>query len=135
MVRYRMYLVDRFGKFRWPHDLNAQNDGDALALVHAMQHACSDMPVTMELWQGARRIPGVSGKTPSVLRETWEAMLVKRQDALLRTEEAFCNSGTAVARSRRLRERIEDTKRAIEDRARGQAHVPLNVSDLSEART
>jgi len=116
MVRYRMYLVDRFGKFRWPHDLNAQNDGDALALVHAMQHACSDMPVTMELWQGARRIPGVSGKTPSALKETWEDMLARRQEALLETEEALSNSGTAIARSRRLQERIEDTKRAMERR-------------------
>jgi hypothetical protein len=117
MAWYRMYLVDKFGKFRWPHDLNADSDSEALALVHAMQHACSDMAVSMELWQGARRIPGVSGKTPSILRETWEEMLAKRQDALLRTEEAFCNSGTAVARSRRLRERIEDTKRAIRTRA------------------
>ena len=116
MARYRMYLVDRFGKFRWPHDMNAQNDGDALALVHAMQHACSDMPVTMELWQGARRIPGVSGKTPSALRETWEDMLARRQEALLETEEALSNSGTAIARSRRLKERIEETKRAMESR-------------------
>jgi|ERR1051326_3298517 hypothetical protein len=116
MAWYRMYLVDKFGKFRWPHDLNADNDSDALALVHAMQHACSDMAVSMELWQGARRIPGVSGKTPTILRETWEEMLAKRQEALLRTEEALSNSGTAIARSRRLQERIEDTKRAIENR-------------------
>jgi hypothetical protein len=94
MVRYRMYLVDRFGKFRWPHDLNAQNDGDALALVHAMQHACSDMPVTMELWQGARRIPGVSGKTPSALKETWEDMLARRQEALLETAAAGFRSAS-----------------------------------------
>lgn len=118
MAWYRMYLVDKFGKFRWPHDVNADSDGDALALVHAMQHACSDMAVNMELWQGARRIPGVSGKTPTVLRETWEEMLAKRQEALLRTEEAVSNSGTAIARSRRLQERIEDTKRAIENRNR-----------------
>ena len=117
MARYRMYLVDRFGTFRWPHDLSAPSDCDALALVHAMQHACSDMPITMELWQGARRIPGVSGKTPSALRETWEDMLARRQEALLQTEEALSNSGTVVARSRRLRERIEDTKRAIESRS------------------
>ena len=125
MARYRMYLVDKFGKFRWPHDLNADSDGDALALVHAMQYACSDMAVSMELWQGARRIPGVSGKTPSALRETWEEMLANRQEALLRTEVAFSNSGTAIARSRRLQERIEDTKRAIENRD----GVPPNAGD------
>jgi len=129
MVRYRMYLVDRFGKFRWPHDLNAQNDGDALALVHAMQHACSDMPVTMELWQGARRIPGVSGKTPSALKETWEDMLARRQEALLETEEALSNSGTAIARSRRLQERIEDTKRAME-RRKAPLSAPADASAI-----
>jgi len=131
MAWYRMYLVDTFGKFRWPHDLNAESDSDALALVHAMQYACSDMAVTMELWQGARRIPGVSGKTPSVLRETWEEMLANRQEALLRTEEAFSNSGTAIARSRRLRERIEDTKRAIENRDR---LAPAESGSLPEVR-
>jgi hypothetical protein len=89
-----------------------------------MQHACSDMPVTMELWQGARRIPGVSGKTPSALRETWEDLLARRQEALLQTEEALSNSGTAVARSRRLKERIEETKRAIESRAQVGASTP-----------
>lgn len=124
MARYRMYLVDTFGKFRWPHDLNAHSDGDALALVHAMQHACSDMPVTMELWQGARRIPGVSGKTPSALRETWEELLAHRQEALLQTEEALSNSGTAIARSRRLQERIEDTRRAIESRSQDSGSAP-----------
>ena len=129
MARYRMYLVDRFGKFRWPHDLNAQNDGEALALVHAMQHACSDMPVMMELWQGARRIPGVSGKTPSALRETWEDLLLRRQEALLETEEALSNSGTAIARSRRLQERIEETKRAMESRS-GLRIVPADGSEV-----
>ena len=124
-----MYLVDKFGKFRWPHDLNAQNDGDALALVHAMQHACSDMPVTMELWQGARRIPGVSGKTPSALKETWEDMLARRQEALLETEEALSNSGTAIARSRRLQERIEDTKRAME-RRKAPLSAPADASAI-----
>lgn len=118
MAWYRMYLVDKFGKFRWPHDLNATNDSEALALVHAMQHACSDMAVTMELWQGARRIPGVTGKTPNLLRETWEEMLAHKQETLLQTEEALCNSGTSVSRSRRLKERIEDTRRAIESRDR-----------------
>lgn len=127
MAWYRMYLVDKFGKFRWPHDLNADSDSEALALVHAMQHACSDMAVNMELWQGARRIPGVSGKTPTVLRQTWEQMLAKRHDALLRTEEALSNSGTAIARSRRLQERIEDTKRAIESRNR----VPATPADVA----
>jgi hypothetical protein len=126
MARYRMYLVDRFGKFRWPHDLNAQNDGDALALVHAMQHACSDMPVTMELWQGARRIPGVSGKSPTALKETWEDMLARRQEVLLETEEALSRSGTAVARSRRLQERIEETKRAIASRS-GVRSAPAEI--------
>jgi len=124
MARYRMYLVDKFGKFRWPHDLNAASDSEALALVHAMQYACSDIAVNMELWQGARRIPGVSGKTPTILKETWEEMLAHRQEALLQTEEAFCNSGTIVARSRRLKQLIEDTRRAIEDRGRGAAVEP-----------
>lgn len=124
-----MYLVDKFGKFRWPHDLNAANDSDALALVHAMQYACSDIAVNMELWQGARRIPGVSGKTPHILRENWEEMLAHKQETLLQTEEAFCNSGTIVARSRRLNQLVEDTRRAIEDRDRSAPVEPAATAN------
>src|SRR4051812_21578343 len=72
MAWYRMYFVDRLARFRFPHDLYADNDRDALALAHALQYACSDIHVGVELWQGARRVPGASNKSPEALRANWE---------------------------------------------------------------
>jgi hypothetical protein len=133
MMWYRMYLVDRLGKFRWPHDLHAENDGDALAMTHAAQYACSDVPVGVELWQGARRIPGASGRSAMVLRASWKAVLARKQEALLRTEEALHNSGTAIARSRRLMERIEATRQAMQnsqDAAASRASAETRLPDV-----
>jgi hypothetical protein len=114
MARYRMYFVDRMGKFRWPYDLYAGDDGDALAMAHALQYACSDVPVGVELWQGARRIPGTSNRTPGAFRASWDAVSAQKQEALLQMTEALRNSGTAVARSRRLLERMNALRSDME---------------------
>jgi hypothetical protein len=110
-----MYFVDRLGLFRVPHDLNADNDKDALAMARALQYACSDIPAGIELWQGARRIPGASSRTPVALRANWEEVLARKREALLKVEEALHNNGTAIARSRKLKERIEATRQAIQN--------------------
>jgi hypothetical protein len=109
-----MYFVDRMGKFRWPYDLYAGDDADALAMAHALQYACSDVPVGIELWQGARRIPGTSNRTPGAFRASWDAVCAQKQEALLQMTEALRNSGTAVARSRRLMERVAALRSEME---------------------
>jgi hypothetical protein len=115
MAWYRMYFIDRLGLFRVPHDLNADNDKDALSMAHALQYACSDIHAGIELWQGARRIPGASSRTPMALRASWDEVLARKQETLLRIEEALHNGGTAIARSRKLEERIEATRLAIQN--------------------
>ena len=107
MARYRMYIVDRLGKFRWPYDLYVTDDSDALEIAHALQYACSDVPVAIELWQGARRIPGTSNRAPGAFRANWDQVSANRREALLQVTEALRNSGTTVARSRRLSERMD----------------------------
>ena len=109
MARYRMYFVDRLGKFRWPYDLYATDDGDALEMAHALQYACSDVHVVIELWQGARRIPGTGSlnRTPGAFRANWEQVCANKREALIQLTEALRNSGTTVARSRRLSERMD----------------------------
>jgi hypothetical protein len=101
MAQYRMYVVDKAGKFRWPYDLFAPGDDDARSMAHAAQYMCADLPIAVELWDGARRVPGTSGRrAPS--RDRWEQACAAQPEALFRLTEALRNSGTVVARSRRL---------------------------------
>jgi hypothetical protein len=106
MAKYRMYFVDRSGRFRWPFDLSAKGDGDALSVAHAAQYVCSDVPVAVELWDGARRIPGTSDRRMQLSREYWDRACSAQPEVLLRLTEALRNSGTTVARSRRLSEQM-----------------------------
>lgn len=106
MAQYRMYIVDRSGRFRWPYDLSANGDGDALSMAHAAQYVCSDMPVAVEVWHGARRIPGTS-HIRQATRDQWERACSAQPEALLQLTEALRNSGTTVARSRRLSQEMD----------------------------
>src|SRR5258705_13840942 len=112
MAWYRIYFVDPQHDLRWPYDLYAQDDAHALILAHAALDACSDVQIAVELWQGARRIAGTSNRPPAI-RANWEELPVDRQETLLQIEEALLHSGTAIARSRRLRERMNSLRNEI----------------------
>jgi|SRR6185369_11289196 hypothetical protein len=107
MAWYRMYFVDHLARFRCPCDLDAQSDGEARAMAYALQYACSDVHVGIELWQGARRIPGAFHNTPDALRSSWEQVSASRENDLLKLEQSLFRSGTILSRSRKLAERIE----------------------------
>ena len=94
-------------------NLHAENDAHALILAHASQDACSDVQIAVELWQGARRIAGTSNRPPEAIRANWEELPVDRQETLLQIEEALLHSGTMIARSRRLRERMNSLRNEI----------------------
>ena len=113
MAWYRMYFVDRLQEFRWPYDLHADDDAHALSLAHASQDACSDVQIGVELWQGARRIAGTSNRRPAAIRANWEELPVESQVCLLQIEEALLHSGTMMARSRRLLERVDSLRTEI----------------------
>ena len=118
MAQYRMYVVDKSGRFRWPYDLSARGDDDARSMAHAAQYMCADLPVAVELWHGARRIPGTAGRgAPS--RDRWEQACSAEPEALLRLTDALRNSGTAVARSRRLSAHLD----ALRSRQNPQLHA------------
>jgi hypothetical protein len=113
MAWYRMYFVDRLQEFRWPYDLHAEDDAHALSLAHASQDACSDVQICVELWQGARRIAGISNRLPDAIRANWEELPIDKQMSLLQIEEALLHSGTKIARSRRLLERMNSLRDQI----------------------
>lgn len=113
---YRMYFVDRQQKFRWPYDLYGEDDAHALTLAHASQDACSDVQIDVELWQGARRVAGISTRRPETIRVHWEELPVESQQRLLQIEEALLHSGTMLARSRKLLERMNSLRTKIAHR-------------------
>ena len=119
MAWYRMYFVDRMAR-RCPCDLEAETDAEALSMAYALQYACSDVHVGVELWQGARRVPGALHNTPDVLRTNWEQVTTQREKDLLKLEESIFHSGTVLARSRKLTERIEAA--GLAGNAPGAAH-------------
>ena len=110
MAWYRMYFMDRQQEFRWPYDLCAEDDAHALILAHAAQDACSDVQIGVELWQGARRVAGTSYRRPETIRVQWEELPVESQECLLRIEEALLHSGTLMARSHRLLDRMNSLR-------------------------
>src|SRR5215470_4172227 len=107
MASYRIYFIDRLRKVRWPHDLDAANDSDAVALAQALQFACSDLQADIELWQEGRFILAASCTKPAQLRAVWNDVNTHSQNVLVESEEALLNSRTAVARSRTLLQSIE----------------------------
>ena len=111
MASYRIYFIDRLRKVRWPHDLDAAGDNDAVALAQALQFACSDLQADIELWQEGRFILAASCTKPAKLRAVWNDVNMHRQDVLVESEEALLNSRTAVARSRTLLQSLETARR------------------------
>jgi len=111
MASYRIYFIDRLRKVRWPHDLDAMDDNEAVALAQALQFACSDLQADIELWHQGRFMLAASCTKPAVLRAVWNDVNTHRQDTLVESEEALLNSRTAVARSRTLLQSLEAARR------------------------
>jgi hypothetical protein len=110
MAAYRIYFIDRLRKVRWPHDLEATDDNDAIALAQALQFACSDLEADIELWQEGRFVLAASCTNPADLRAVFNDVSAQHQEALVQSEEALLNSRSAVARSRTLLQSLEGAR-------------------------
>jgi hypothetical protein len=106
MKWYRVYLYSESGSFQGRDEYEAEDDRAAMAIAEMLCDACSDMCETFEVWDGVRRVDPSFSKLPcpSVSAEQVGAMA---QASLLRREEAMRDSHWAVARSKRLIERME----------------------------
>jgi hypothetical protein len=110
MPSYRIYFIDRLRKVRWPHDLEAAGDNDAIALAQALQFSCSDLQADIELWQEGRFILAAACTKPAHLRAVWNDVYRHHQDALTESEEALLNSRTAIAHSRTFLQSLEGAR-------------------------
>src|SRR5690348_2807004 len=103
---YRMQFYSRSDSFQGRHEFEAENDRAAMMIAELLADACSDLCETFELWDGARRVDASYSKMPcpTVSAEHVAAMT---QTSLIRREEAIHRSHWAIARSKRLIEKME----------------------------
>jgi hypothetical protein len=106
MKWYRVFLYSASGSFQGRHEFEAGGDREAMMVAELLCDACSDLCDFFEVWDGPRRIDVSFSKLPHPSVSAEQTNLAT-QLLLIRSEEAMRDSNWAVARSRRLIERME----------------------------
>ncbi|HKW52622.1 MAG TPA: hypothetical protein VJO12_02950 [Stellaceae bacterium] len=106
MKWYRVYFYAEREVFQGRQEFMADDDRTAMVLAELLCDACSDLCETFELWDGARRVDMSFSRMPRPSVSA-EQVAAATQTSLVRTEEALLNSNWALARSKRLIERME----------------------------
>jgi hypothetical protein len=102
---YRIYFRHQRGGVVGREDFDAEDDRVALGFAVALCEACSDVCDSFELWQGVRLVGTTRGRDfPNADARLLSA---KTQAAIVEREERLRDSKWAVARSRRLLERLQ----------------------------
>src|SRR5215472_1611707 len=108
MAGYRLYLRDSVGVVG-RDDFEAPSDVAALRIAVLVWDACSDECDRYEVWQGERWVAAGQKNTARPPIAATE-IAAKTRESLIAREEAIQNSRWAVARSRRLLERLSALK-------------------------
>ena len=102
MASYRIYFGGE-NIIRGRHDFDADGDQNAIQIAYALLDACSDDCRSFDLWQHTRRIPIPRMVQPT----TFDELSAANQERVVETEERMARSEWAIARSRRLLDRLE----------------------------
>jgi hypothetical protein len=108
MAGYRIYFLNGCSEIRAAHWFEAEDDETATWIAERLYLACSDACIAYEVWQGARMLATDTKPAPA----TAEAVIERRQEMLVRHEQALRDSAFAIARSRRL---LEGLNRLVDD--------------------
>ena len=106
MKWYRVYLYSASGSLQGRDEYEAEDDRAAMTVAEHLCDACSDVCQSFELWDGVRRVDSSFSRMPHP-SVTFEKVSVAAQHSVIRCAEALRDSEWAVARSKRLTERIE----------------------------
>ena len=101
---YRIYFRQRNVGIVGCDDFEAENDRTALSIGESMCDACADVCDHFELWQGTRLVGGCSNGNRMKLDAP--QLNAKTQAAAAECEERLLDSTWAIARSRRLLQRV-----------------------------
>jgi hypothetical protein len=96
--RYSYAIVGR-------EELEAENDAAALAIARCIFDAAGDLCGAFELWDGTRQIDQSRMATLQT-----SMVSARRQEHVIRVEEALLSSGWAIAHSRRLLARCDELR-------------------------
>jgi hypothetical protein len=101
---FRIYFRHRVNGIVGRDEFEAEDDGAALAFAEVLCDACSDVCDSFELWQGVRLVGACNGGDCAKLDAP--QLNAKTQTAAAEHEERLLDSKWAIARSRRLLERL-----------------------------
>jgi hypothetical protein len=102
---YRLYLRGPSGEIVGRDDFEAEHDAVAIAMAELLWEACADLCDHFELWKRERLVGRSVGKALRPV-ESADEIGARMQESLIQREEAIRNSEWAVARSKRLLERL-----------------------------
>ena len=105
MKWYRVYLYGGSGSFQGCHEFEAGDDCSAMTVAEHLGDACSDTCEIFELWDGVRRVDMSFSRMPHPAVPL-EQISLATQNSMIECEEAISRSNWAIARSRRLIERM-----------------------------
>lgn len=105
---YRIYFLDAAGRIHGIYWFEAEDDETARWIADRLYSACSDLCASFELRQGPRNLAANGGaRAPTTVEE----VMTRRQEMLVRHEEALQQSALRIAKSRRLLGALERAKK------------------------
>lgn len=105
MKWYRMYFYGASGSFQGRHEFEAQDDLAAMTVAEHLCDACSDRCETFQLWDGVRCVDVSFSRMPHPAVPL-DQISLSFQKSMIESEETIRHSDWAIARSKRLVERI-----------------------------
>jgi hypothetical protein len=111
MATYRLCFRNRRGALQGVHDFEADDDTTAIVMAGLLHETCCDMCDTYELWQGSDLIYApYNGRRPTI--HSAAQLSAALQESLVRSEELMQQSRWAIAKSKRLLERMKAHRRS-----------------------
>jgi hypothetical protein len=109
LATYRIYFIDDRQNTVGHHDFNSPGDAAAMAVAATLADACSDLCRDFELWYELRRVDTsrAAVATQLSLTEQLQALMTAHEQAsMIAHEETIRDSRQAIAKSKRLLQRL-----------------------------
>ena len=107
MLQYNLFLLSADERFAAREEFEAPTDPDAVEIAQAIGEACAEVYPQIELWQGPRHV-SLSPRTGILAVKTRDDL----QSSVLRLEETLYNARTAIAKSQRFLDQMEQARHA-----------------------
>ena len=117
MSTYRVYFRNAATHIVGRHDFTADDDQSAATIGDVLCDACSDRCDSFEVWNGDHLVVGRSLHSP----RSADVIMERSQVSIVKCEEAIQSSQWAVAKSKKLMERLDELRATDAPRSRAEA--------------